>query len=159
MPLNRVWFSRSWILQFHYLGWPSWTGCLFEVWRLVISGLHVWYQQFLSFSKKYVYNCMTLVLKITWFCVRNKRKQGHEIWFLLLNMNDFCLKQGQGLKTLKAQSSTQTSQVPSPPSLDLIIYTHPHSSWVFSAHKWTMWEMIFSPQWSLTSCILEKNKY
>ena len=37
--------------------------------------------------------------------------------FLGGKMNDFCLKQGQGLKVSMAQSSTQTSQVPPPPSL------------------------------------------
>ena len=50
------------------------------------------------------------------------------------------------------------STTPPPPPLDLIIYTHPHSSRVFSPHKWAMWEMIFSPWWSLTSCILEKTQ-
>ena len=49
--------------------------------------------------------------------------------FLGGKMNDFCLKQGQGLKASMTQSSTQTSQVPPPPpSLELVIYTHPHSS-------------------------------
>ena len=35
--------------------------------------------------------------------------------FLGGKMNDFCLKQGQGLKASMAQSSIQTSQVPPPP--------------------------------------------